>query len=81
MLDFYPASVRYFFVFHRYEERDKLDLALSLGAEYSVAAEDIVLSHISSLFLSHNVTVLTERLKEPVVLETLKQNSKYSAER
>lgn len=67
--------------FYRYEAREKLDLALSLGAEYGVAAEDIVLSHISSLFLSHNVAMLTERLKEPVVLETLKQRSKYAAER
>lgn len=68
-------------VMRRYEERDKLDLALSLGAEYDVSSEDIMLGHVRSLFLSRNLTLLTERLKEPIVVNTLKQKPAYAAER
>ena len=65
----------------RYEEREKLDLALSLGVEYNVPSEDIMLSHIKSLFLSGNVTQLTSRLKEPIVVETLRRNPSVAAEK
>lgn len=68
------------FVF-RYEERDKLDLALSLGAEYGVPSEDIMLCHVKSLFLTGNVAKLTARLKEPVVVETFKRNPSVVAQK
>lgn len=63
---------------YRYEERDKLDLALSLGREYDVRSEDIVLSHIKSLFVVHS-PLLTERLKETAILELLKRNPSYTS--
>lgn len=65
----------------RYESRDKLDLALLLGAEYGVSSEDIVISHVKSLFLTRNLKLLTERLKEFIVINTMKQKPTYCAER
>lgn len=66
---------------YRYESRDKLDLALSLGVEYGVSSEDIVISHVKSLFLSRNLKLLTERLKESIVINTMKQKPTYCTER
>lgn len=65
----------------RYEGRDKLDLALSLGAEHGVPSELIMLSHIKSLFLSGDLELLKSRLREADVIETLKKNQPFSVER